>query len=280
VLSTGNVGVANSAPLHTFVVSGTTYVSGNVTGGNIITDGAVSATGVVSATGNVTGGNLVTGGLALVTGNITGGNIISLGAISAGAGGVSATGNITGGNVNSTGIVSVTGNIIGGNVITVTTVSASGNVNGGNAVITSNISGANLSISALSCGTGIGVENIVWQPTTVAFNSVGMANVGSLGFLALAGSSYRFEAYLPTVPDGSTTTGFSTYFDAGTCYYTVEAQTTQTSAFTTATSNVSGVAAITQGMTGTDPRAAKIYGTIYSAGNSNVAIQAQTASNN
>lgn len=280
VLSTGNVGVANSAPLHTFAVTGTTYVSGNATSGNIISLGAVSAAGTVSATGNVTGGNLLTGGLTSVTGNITGGNIISLGAISAGTGGVSASGNVTGGNINSNGIISAVGNIVGGNVITITTVSASGNVNGGNAVITSNISGANLSISARSSGTGIGVENIVWQPTTVAFNNVSMANVGSLGFLALAGSSYTFEAYLPVIPDGATTTGFSTYFDAGTCFYTVEAQTTQTSAFNTSTSNVSGTAAATQSMTGTTPRTVRLSGTIYSAGNANVTIQAQTSAAN
>lgn len=280
VLSTGNVGVANSAPLHTFAVTGTTFVSGNITGGNVITGGAVSATGNVSAAGNVVGGNITTGGLTSATGNITGGNIISLGAISAGAGGVSATGNITGGNVNSTGILSVTGNIIGGNVVTATTVSMSGNINGANALITGNITGANLNITTRSSGTGIGVENVVWQPTTVAFDSAVMANVGVLGFLALAGSSYKFEAYLPTLPDGSTTTGFGTYFDAGTCYYTVEFQTTQTSAFNTSTSNVSGTAPATAGMTGTTPRTVRIIGTIYSAGNANVAIQAQTSAAN
>jgi hypothetical protein len=57
----------------------------------------------------------------------------------------------------------------------------------------------------------------------------------------------------------------------------VEAQTTQTSAFSTSTSNVSGTAAATQAMTGTTPRAVKVTGTIYSAGNANVAIQAQTS---
>lgn len=277
VLSTGNVGVANSAPLHTFAVTGTTYVSGNVTGGNIITGGAVSATGVVSAAGNVVGGNLITTGLATVTGNINGGNIISLGAISAGSGGVSATGNITGGNVNSNGILSITGNIIGGNVVSATTVSMSGNVNGANALITGNITSSNLNITTRSSGTGIGVENVVWQPTTVAFNSVGMANVGSLGFLALAGSSYKFEAYMPIIPDGTTTTGFSTYFDAGICYYTVEFQTTQTSAFNTSTSNVSGTAPATASMSGITPHGARLTGIIYSAGNANVAIQAQTS---
>ena len=195
--------------------------------------------------------------LYLENGNMySGGNILSIA-------------NVRGGNVNSDGTVSATGNITGANIVGVQNIYTTGNV------IT-----ANINVTGNSYGTGIGVENIVWQNATATMTSSSMANVGVLGFLALAGQSYKFEAYLPILPVGSTTTGFSTYFDAGTCYYTVEAQTTQTSAFTTATSNVSGVAAITQGMTGTDPRAAKIYGTIYSAGNANVAIQAQTASNN
>jgi hypothetical protein len=125
------------------------------------------------------------------------------------------------------------------------------------------------------------VENIVWQPTTVAFNSAVQANVGVLGFLALAGYSYKFEAYMPILPDGGTSTGFSTYFDAGTCYYTVEQQTNQTTAFAGVyTSNVSGTAAGTSAQIGTTPRAARITGTIYSAGNANIAIQAQTSAAN
>jgi len=271
VLSTGNVGVANSAPLHTFAVTGTTYISGNVTGGNVVSLGAVSAAANVSATGNVIGGNVLTGGIASATGNITGGNVISLGAVSAGAGGVSATGNITGGNVNSLGIASITGNIIGGNVILGTTLSASGNVIGGNVVV----SGAN--ISGNSFGTGIGVENIVWQPTTVAFSSASIANVGVLTFPTLAGASYKYEAYLPIIPDGTTTTGFSTYFQSGTCYYTVEFQTTQTSTFNTSTSNVSATAPATASMSGVTPHAARITGTFYSASAANVAIMAQTS---
>ena len=267
----GNVGIANAAPLDTLAVTGTLYISGNTTvvanisGGNLLTGG------LVSATGNVTSGNLITGGLATVTGNVTGGNIISLGAVSAGATGVSATGNVTGGNVLSNGLISATGNITGANVVATQTVFA------GNLSATANTVTSNLQVTGNSSGTGIGVENVVWQPTTVAFDSVSQANVGVLGFLVLGGYSYKYEAYLPILPDGSTTTGFSTYFDAGTSYYTVEAQPAQTTAFSASTSNVSGTAAATQSMTGTTPRAVKITGTIYSAGNANVAIQAETS---
>ena len=273
--ATGNVGVANSAPLHTFAVTGTGYVSstldviGNVAGGNI------STAGLATVTGNVNGGNLNTAGVVVATGNITGGNIITVGSISAGAAGILATGNIRGGNINSDAKVSATGNIYsGGGLETQGNISATGSVLAATAIL------GNANVTGNMFGTGIGVENIVWQSTTVPFDSVAMANVGSLGFLALAGSSYKFEAYMPVLPAGGTTTGFSTYFDAGTCYYTVEAQTTQTSPISTSTSNVSGTAAATQAMTGTTPRTVRLSGTIYSAGNANVTIQAQTSAAN
>ena len=278
--SSGNVGIANAAPLHNLAVTGTVYGSstltavGNITGGNLVT------AGLVTVTGNVNGGNLQTAGLITATGNVTGGNVISLGALSAGSAGITATGNIRGGNINSDDQVSVTGNVNAANFNATQNFSTTGNVRSGTVTASGNIVGANINITGNSFGTGIGVENIVWQPTTVAFNSAVQANVGSLGFFVLGGYTYKFEAYMPILPDGGTTTGFSTYFDAGICYYTVEAQTTQTSAFATSTSNVSGTTAATQAMTGTTPRTARITGTIYSAGNANVAIQAQTSASN
>ena len=278
--SSGNVGFANAAPLHTVAVTGTMYGSSTLTAVGTVTGGNLSTAGFVTATGNVTGGNLITGGLVTVTGNVTGGNVISLGAVSAGAAGITATGNIRGGNINSDDQVSVTGNVNAANFNATQNFSTTGNVRSGTVTATGNTVTANLNVTGNSYGSGIAVENVVWQPTTVAFASATMANVGSLGFLALAGSSYKFEAYMPILPDGGTTTGFGTRFDAGTCYYTVEFQTTQTSAFNTATSNVSGTAPATAGMTGTTPRTARISGTIYSAGNANVTIQAQTSAAN
>jgi filamentous hemagglutinin len=272
----GNVGIANAAPLDTLAVTGTMYVSSTLTAVGTVTGGNLSTAGFVTATGNITGGNLITAGNVTATGNVTGGNVISVGAVSAGALGVSTTGNVTGGNVNSNGLISATGNVTGANIV------ASQGMFTGNVSATANTVTSNLQVTGNSYGTGIGVENVVWQPTTVAFNSITMANVGSLGFLALAGSSYKFEAYMPILIDGggATTTGFGTRFDAGVCYYTVEFQTTQTSTFNTATSNVSGVAPATASMSGADPRTARITGTIYSAGNANVTIQAQTAAAN
>ena len=259
--SSGNVGVANAAPLHTFAVTGNSYVSGNASVIGNIASGNILNSGLSSSTGNVTGGNLITAGLATVVGNITGGNI-------------------KGGNLNSDDRISATGNVDAANFNASQNFSTTGNVRSGTITASGNIVGANVNVTGNSYGTGIGVENIVWQPTTVAFNSAVQANVGTLGFFVLGGYTYKYEAYLPILPDGGTTTGFSTYFDAGICYYTVEFQTTQTSAFNTSTSNVSGTAPATAGMTGTTPRTARITGTIYSAGNANVAIQAQTSAAN
>ena len=269
----GNVGIANAAPLDTLAVTGTMYGSSTLTAVGTVTGGNLSTAGFVTATGNITGGNLITAGNVTATGNVTGGNVISVGAVSAGALGVSTTGNVTGGNVNSNGLISATGNVTGANVV------AAQGMFTGNVSATANTVTSNLQVTGNSYGTGIGVENIVWQPTTVAFNSAVQANVGTLGFLVLGGYTYKYEAYLPILIDGggATTTGFSTYFDAGICYYTVEFQTAQTSTFNTATSNVSGTAPATASMSGATPRTARITGTIYSAGNANVAIQAQTS---
>ena len=278
--ASGNVGIANAAPLHTFAVTGNAYISGNASVIGNVSSGNILNSGLTSTTGNVTGGNLISGGLATVTGNITGGNIISLGAVSAGSAGISATGNVTGGNINSSDQISATGNVNAASFNASQNFSTTGNVRSGTVTASGNIVGANINVTGNSYGTGIGVENVVWQPTTVAFASASQANVGSLGFFVLAGYSYKYEAYLPILPAGGTTTGFSTYFDAGTCYYTIDAQTTQTSAYSTSTSNVSGTAAATQAMTGTTPRSVKVTGTIYSAGNANVTIQAQTSAAN
>ena len=276
----GNVGIANAAPLHTLAVSGTMYgsntldVVGNVTGGNLLTAGSATATG------NIVGGNIATAGLVTVTGNISGGNIASLGSVTAGAAGVTATGNVRGGNIVSDAAISATGNIDGSNLFTQGRVSATGNVQAGNAVIGNTISAANTVITGLSSGTGIGVENIVWQSTDFTISSATMANVGVLTFTALENQAYKFEAYMPVAPEGSTTTAFSVLFDNGACNYTVETQTTSAAAWATATSNTSNTTGTTQSMTGTDTRTVRISGTFAHTGNTDVTIRAQTSAAN
>jgi hypothetical protein len=280
ILSTGNVGIGNAAPVDTLSVEGTVYGSstlvtvGNITGGN------VSTAGRITATGNILGGNLVTAGLATVTGNVSAGNVISLGVVTAGAAGVIATGNVRGGNLISDAAVSATGNITGSNLFTQGIVSATGNVQAGNIIIGNTVSASNVIISGLSSGTGIGVENIVWQNTDFTVSSATMANVGVLTFTALENQAYKFEAYMPVVPDGSSTTAFAVLFDAGTCNYTLETQTTSAATWAAASSVTSDTTGTTQSMTGTDMRTVRISGTFAHTSNANVTIRAQTSAAN
>jgi len=277
----GNVGIANAAPVHTLAVTGTIYGSstlvtvGNITGGNLTTAGRVTATGNL-----VTGANLVASGYVTATGNVTAGNVISLGSVTAGAAGITATGNVRGGNLVSDAAVSATGNITGSNLFTQGIVSATGNVLAGNAVIGNTVQASNVIISGSSSGTGIGVENIVRQSTDFTVDSATMANVGVLTFTALENQAYKFEAFMPVVPDGSTTTAFSVLFDNGSCNYVLETQTTPTAAWAAASSITSDTTGTTQSMTGTDMRTVRISGTFAHTGNTDVTIRAQTSAAN
>lgn len=281
VLSTGNVGVGNTAPVHLLAVQGAMWANTTITAVGNVTGGNLTTAGVMSSTGNVQAGNVRTAGQVSATGNITAGNVISLGAVSAGSAGITATGNVRGGNINSDAVVSATGNVFaGGNLLTQGYVSATGNLNAGNAIVVSNISGANISISALMSGTGIGVENIQWQQTTAVVSSAVMANVGTLTFTALANQSYKFSSNLYILPDGSTTTAFSVLFAAGTCYYTLETQATTTGAWAVASSSTSDTTGTTQSMTGTTVRTVRISGTFTHTANTDVTIRAQTSAAN
>ena len=266
--ATGNVGIGNATPLDTLAVTGTTYVSGNIVSAANIAGANLVTAGLATISGNVIGGNLVTAGVATITGNVTGGNIISVGVISAGASGISTTGNIVGGNVNSDDRISATGNITGANIVGVQNIYTTGNVNT-----------ANINVSTIMNGTGIGVENIVWQSVAnTVIDGAGSSNIGVLAFQALAGYSYKWEAYLPVIPAGAaTTTAFATYFDGGTCNYTLQTQINPTNAFAVATSNTSDSTGTNQNMTGTTLRTVMLKGTFYHSGNANVAIRASTS---
>jgi hypothetical protein len=129
-------------------------------------------------------------------------------------------------------------------------------------------------------GTGIGVENIVWQSTDTTISSTSMANIGILTFTALANQVYKFQAYMPAVPDGATTTAFSVNFPSGTCQYTIEAQTTATSAFSTSSSNTSDSSGASQAMTGTTLRTVRVSGTYTNTANTAVTLRGQTSASN
>jgi hypothetical protein len=282
----GNVGIANAIPIHTLSVNGSMYgsttltVVGNVTGGNLLTQGSATATG------NIVAGNIATAGLASVTGNIIAGNITSVGSVLAGAAGIVATGNIRGGNLVSDGDIVATGNIDGSNLFTQGVVSATGNVTAnnasfsGSASVSNTTTTANLVVTNSSSGTGIGVENIVWQSNNFNIESATMANVGVLTFTALENQAYKFDAYLPIEPEGSTTTQFAVLFDNGSCNYLVETQTTPTSTWAVASSTVSDSTGTSQNMTGTSMRTVRITGTFAHTANTAVSIRAQTSAAN
>ena len=209
------------------------------------------------------------------TGNITGANFITAGLVSAGAAGITATGNVRGGNIVSDAQVSSTGDVYaGGNLLTQGNVSATGTLIG------ATLRAGNANVSGSMFGTGIGVENIVWQNVAATVSSATMANIGVLQFSALANQSYKFEAMMPLIPDGATTTAFSVLFAAGSCNYVLETQTTATAAWAVASSNTSDSTGTTQAMTGTTLRTVRISGTFYHTANTDIALRAQTSAAN
>ena len=184
----GNVGVANTAPLHTFAVSGNTYVSGtstvigNVTGGNLITAGLITATGNITSAANIAGGNLA------IVSNVTANNLSASTRLTVGAGGISATGNIDGGNLISQGTISATGNLTTTDIFA-TTVSVSGNIIGANinvpGVANTGSVTASSTISAVGNITG---GNIGTAGRITATGNVVGGNVNATGIISAAGN--------------------------------------------------------------------------------------------
>jgi filamentous hemagglutinin len=206
MLSTGNATVGN------LITSGIITTTGNVVAGNVIA-------GVFSATGNTQAGNLITGGIVSATGNITTGNLISSGI-------VSATGNVTantfigsgaglssipGGNVTGTvaSATSATSATTAGTVTTnaqpnitsvgtLTSVSVTGNITGGNLLI----SGAILDSAQLDIQTTAANANIVLTP-----NGTGNVNIGRMSASGniTAAAYYGSGAGLSAIPGGNVT---------------------------------------------------------------------------
>jgi len=195
VSATGNVSGGNVIT-GSVSATGNISASGNVTGGNLV-GGAVSAVGsvvgatfrassTISATGNITGGNvisvgnvsgsyflgngsLLTGVITTVSNVINGNSNIDISSAAANVSvsvngvanigvfsdaGLTVTGAIAGSSLDTS-----TGNISGGNAIittaiTATTLNTTGNVSGGNLTTTGNITGSNILTSGLISATG------------------------------------------------------------------------------------------------------------------------------
>lgn len=143
---------------------------------------------------------------------------------------------------------------------------------------TANITTVNVSSSMT--GSGIGVENFVYQSTDYNFTSGSPATLGSLQFTALANCAYQFNAYIVLVPTGFTTYAPAVSFSAGNCNYTTEIQITSTASPNVATKTTSNNVTTTYNSTGTDARTLCVTGNFKHTANTTVAMTFQTSAAN
>ena len=180
IITTGNITTINSGLMQNGNSNVTITANGNVTfnavgGARIIaTSTGANVTGTLGVSGNITGANLVTGGLITVTGNITGGNIVTAGAITATGNGT--FGNIAGGNI-------VTANFVQGvlttasqpnitSVGTLSSLTATGNIQGGNLT-----TGGSLSVSGVSNLGPVGNVKITGGTVNYVLRTDGAGNL-------------------------------------------------------------------------------------------------------
>lgn len=178
----GNLGIGNAAPVDPLAVTGTAYVSGNITGGNIVTPNRVSAgTLVVNGTSTFAGNLMPAANITYNLGNSTSrwndiwlaNSTIYLGnaQLSANATAINLTSPAGGtmavsgssGDISTGANVSATGTVIGGNITTSGTITATGNV----------------STSGLFIGNGSGLTGVV------AVGNVGAASQFTNGTTSL-----------------------------------------------------------------------------------------------
>ena len=203
--------------------SGQISATGNITGGNLSVTNiagtlttasqtnitAVGTLGSLAVTANVAGGNLTTTGQISSGGNITGGNISATNHTGTN---VSVTGAVTsasvvGGVMTGTSL-SVTGNITGASLIgtlvtasqpaitsvgTLTSLSATGNVQGGNlrtggqVSAAGNIQGLNIRVTDVESGGNISTTNYTGTTLSVTGNITG-GNIRTTGGFSITGN--------------------------------------------------------------------------------------------
>jgi hypothetical protein len=185
-------------------VSGLLSVTGNTTSGNLLTGG------LISATGNVTGNKIVVG-----SGNVTSPGIAFLSDASQDSGfywagegniGVTVNGN-TQAFFNTNGLT-ISGNLTVGNISTsgllVTTLSATGNINGANIVALANIIGGNITTVGLISSTGTVTGGNLATGGTVSATSTITSGANITGGNVLTGGLISSTG---TITSGSNITG-------------------------------------------------------------------------
>jgi hypothetical protein len=185
---------SNLATLGSNVISTTgTITGGNITGSNILTGGLISATG--SITGASVVGGVITGSSISVTGAVTGASVV--GGVMTGTS-VSVTGAVSGASTSVTGTTTAA-SVVGG-VITGSSLSVTGTINGTTVtgtsltVTTGNLTGGNLLLSGaiedsgqLDIRTTASNGNIVLTPNGTGNVNTG-ANISATGSIVTGGN--------------------------------------------------------------------------------------------
>lgn len=243
-ISASNISSSNGLTAVGNIVGGNLSITSNIAGGNLSLTGAGTVGTTLSVTGNVTGGNIETAGLLSVTGNISGGNIVTTGLTNTGilwasvatistlaniTASTAATSTVTGslktagglgvvGNAHIGGQAVVTGNISGANITSSNGVTATGTVTGGNLstggnvtatgtiTATGNITGGNLKTS----GVTINSTGITGATTITATGNITGGNLITAGLVSLASITKTGSNGVGNI--GSSTSYFNTVF--------------------------------------------------------------------
>ena len=210
----GNLGIGNTAPVDPLAVTGTAYVSGNITGGNIVTPNRVSAgTLLVNGTSTFAGNLMPAANITYDIGNTTnrwndiwlanstihlgnaqlsanatainltsptGGSMSVVGA----SGDIVTTGTVTGGNITTGGGITATGNIFTngvylGNGSQLTGVVAVGNV-GAASQFTNGTTNLNIPVADGNIVGNIGGSVNLFEFSTVGFSAQGNVTAGNV----------------------------------------------------------------------------------------------------
>jgi hypothetical protein len=123
-----------------------------------------------------------------------------------------------------------------------------------------------------------GTESVsLSSPASITSNT--LVDITGLGFTAVPGRTYRFDALLPFSHTSSSTHThtFSVAFSGGTCNYVIEQQTTPSSAFSVSASSTSDSTAAAATTGSTSMRFARISGTFSHSESTDINLRAATS---